>query len=160
MVCLSQTKKFLVLLTTLCASVSTILLIWAVSSRHWLHTKELFNGEISLLGIDVRKSNVTEDLYILTEFGLWQQCTQYVGKRMRNCHKCCTDWCLVYITFGDFCPQVVGYNLRVSSQQKLTTQNNQNNKIYISSNPLSVAVQYLKARLYIYVLPDYNIMST
>lgn len=78
MSCLQQKKKFLMMVTATCAALSTALLVMSVASEHWLHSKELFEGDIKKLYF--LPKNFTGSIYIYTNFGLWRSCQQYVGE--------------------------------------------------------------------------------
>lgn len=79
--CIAEKKKLLMIITSMCAGLSTILLIMSVTSEHWLHTKERYKGDIKKLGI--YPYNQTE-VYISTNFGLWRACSKYIGKLSLN----------------------------------------------------------------------------
>lgn len=63
--------------TSVCAGMSTILLIMSVTSDHWLHTKERYKGDVKKLGIF--PYNQTE-IFVSTHFGLWRSCSKYIGE--------------------------------------------------------------------------------
>lgn len=63
--------------TSICAAMSMVMLILCVSSEHWLHTKERCNLPT---GLRDSYNQTLDDVFLLTEFGLWKRCTQFIGK--------------------------------------------------------------------------------
>lgn len=64
--------------TSVCAGVSTVLIVLSVASEHWLNSTELYNGpreELYFL-----PENFTGPVYVSMNFGIWRSCQEYVGK--------------------------------------------------------------------------------
>jgi len=76
------------IVTIICAGLSTILMVLSVASEHWLQSKELFAGDRASL--DFLPNNFTGHIFTATNFGLWRACSQWVGKyyKLYKCAIC------------------------------------------------------------------------
>lgn len=75
--CVANKKKILMIFTSICAGISTGLLVLSIASEHWLRTKELYKGPIEELSF--LPENFTGPVYIYTNFGLWRSCQRFIG---------------------------------------------------------------------------------